>query len=353
LRAAQPLVGLRGGRSRDDEAYFARIAAAAPAKSASIIDARPRTNATANKLTGGGTEAIKRYKHCSIEHANIGNFAVMLRTRTRTCVLIEVGNIHVMRDSLHALMRPVLEKGRMPTSSEEEASGWSSHVRVVLAAAQRTCELVAQGVNVVVHCSDGWDRTAQICALAELMLDPYYRTLPGFCRLVVKEWLDFGHKFAQRHGHARAANDYKDKQRSPIFVQFLDCVAQVVRQNSRAFEFDETLLLVMLKHLYSCYFGTFLFNDQRTRRKARSTASLWQLIGATQNQLRNTRYKREDGMLTVKLDRVTPWRGLFHSLYTPLAAPLDLAQEVRLLREALSRKRKEQHHTWAKQPTSK
>lgn len=30
---------------------------------------------------------------------------------------------------------------------------------------------------VVVHCSDGWDRTTQIVALAELLLDPYYRTI--------------------------------------------------------------------------------------------------------------------------------------------------------------------------------
>ena len=45
---------------------------------------------------------------------------------------------------------------------------------------------------VVVHCSDGWDRTTQLVALAELMLDPYYRTievrklkpfLPGICNL--------------------------------------------------------------------------------------------------------------------------------------------------------------------------
>ena len=27
------------------------------------------------------------------------------------------------------------------------------------------------------HCSDGWDRTSQTCALAQLMLDPYYRTI--------------------------------------------------------------------------------------------------------------------------------------------------------------------------------
>ena len=32
----------------------------------------------------------------------------------------------------------------------------------------------------VVHCSDGWDRTAQLTAIAMLLLDPYYRTLSGF-----------------------------------------------------------------------------------------------------------------------------------------------------------------------------
>lgn len=30
---------------------------------------------------------------------------------------------------------------------------------------------------VLVHCSDGWDRTTQIVSLAELLLDPYYRTI--------------------------------------------------------------------------------------------------------------------------------------------------------------------------------
>lgn len=31
--------------------------------------------------------------------------------------------------------------------------------------------------SVLVHCSDGWDRTTQIVSLAKLMLDKYYRTM--------------------------------------------------------------------------------------------------------------------------------------------------------------------------------
>ena len=36
----------------------------------------------------------------------------------------------------------------------------------------------------VVHCSDGWDRTSQLTALAQLLLDPTYRTMKGFAQLV-------------------------------------------------------------------------------------------------------------------------------------------------------------------------
>lgn len=35
------------------------------------------------------------------------------------------------------------------------------------------------GVSVLVHCSDGWDRTAQACSVASVLLDSYYRTIKG------------------------------------------------------------------------------------------------------------------------------------------------------------------------------
>ena len=36
---------------------------------------------------------------------------------------------------------------------------------------------IIKGSSVLVHCSDGWDRTAQICSIAQLLLDPYFRTM--------------------------------------------------------------------------------------------------------------------------------------------------------------------------------
>lgn len=104
----------------------------------------------------------------------------------------------------------------------------------------------------VVHCSDGWDRTAQLTSLAMLMLDSYYRTIKGFETLVEKEWISFGHRFALRVGHGN--DNHADADRSPIFLQFIDCVWQMTRQFPSAFEFNELFLITILDHLYSCLF---------------------------------------------------------------------------------------------------
>ena len=74
----------------------------------------------------------------------------------------------------------------------------------------------------LVHCSDGWDRTSQIVALAQVLLDPEYRTISGFKRLLSKDFMSFGHRFKARNGTGSEV-----QQESPIFVQFLDAVWQV------------------------------------------------------------------------------------------------------------------------------
>jgi myotubularin-related protein 1/2 len=39
---------------------------------------------------------------------------------------------------------------------------------------------IFDGLTFFILCSDGWDRTTQLVSLANLLLDPYYRTFTGF-----------------------------------------------------------------------------------------------------------------------------------------------------------------------------
>lgn len=69
-------------------------------------------------------------------------------------------------------------------------------MQLILAGALRIADKVESGkTSVVVHCSDGWDRTGQLTSLAMLMLDGHYRTIRGFQVLLEKEWLSYGHRF--------------------------------------------------------------------------------------------------------------------------------------------------------------
>lgn len=194
--------------------------------------------------------------------------------------------------------------------------------------------------SILVHCSDGWDRTPQITSLAMLMLDPYYRTLRGFQVLVEKEWISFGHKFCERTGgpadggnivlpggvqsspprnHTKLSLS-SSEERSPIFLQFIDCVWQMMVQFPASFEFNETLLVTIMDELYAGRFGTFLFDSEclakdnfaRTR-----TISLWGYINAKPKNFMNPTYTPAEvsghRLLLPCADacRLELWRGYF------------------------------------------
>ena len=66
-----------------------------------------------------------------------------------------------------------------------------------------------------------------------------------------------GHKFADRCGHGNGATD--PNERSPVFLQWLDCIYQLFSQNRTAFEFNEMFLVRFpLNSNYSLdYFTSF------------------------------------------------------------------------------------------------
>jgi myotubularin-related protein 6/7/8 len=74
----------------------------------------------------------------------------------------------------------------------------------------------------------------------------------------------FGHKFSDRCGHF-TEDENGNKETSPIFHQFLECVWQLTQQFPCAFEFNEKFLIQLHEHAYSCQFGTFIGNNSKER----------------------------------------------------------------------------------------
>jgi len=61
-------------------------------------------------------------------------------------------------------------------------------------------QMALEHSHVLIHFSDGWDRTSQLSSLSQICLDPYFRTIDGFMALVEKDWVSFGHRFRDRCG---------------------------------------------------------------------------------------------------------------------------------------------------------
>ena len=325
-----------------------------------IVDARPTVNALAMQAVGLGSENMDNY-------------------RFATKIYLGIDNIHVMRESLNKVIDTLKESDVTPLAPNREAltkSHWLKHIGGLLDGAGIIARQVAlQHSHVLIHCSDGWDRTSQLSALGQLCLDPYYRTLEGFIVLVEKDWLSFGHQFNHRSGFLSIDNWFKIenervggdsnkqpslvgqnsgagqalenallsakgffnkdnrsrdsmvdsdgelqpydmsptskksstaskgsasdktttkvKETSPVFHQFLDATYQLLYRHPTRFEFNERFLRRLLYHLYSCQYGTFLYNNEKERVEAHvseKTRSVWDYFLSRKEQFLNDRY---------------------------------------------------------------
>ncbi|MCJ1417020.1 hypothetical protein MMC32_003359 [Xylographa parallela] len=353
-----------------------------------IVDARPTVNAYAMQAVGLGSENMDNY-------------------RFATKVYLGIDNIHVMRDSLNKVIDALKESDLTPLAPNRDVlakSGWIKHIANMLDGAGLIARQVGlQHSHVLIHCSDGWDRTSQLSALSQLCLDPYYRTLEGFIVLVEKDWLSFGHMFAHRSGflssekwfsieNERIGGDSvrpgfsadsgpghalenallsakgffnknnksrdsladsdgemqpvdmdspsakrmsspnkgssgekhitKVKETSPVFHQFLDATYQLLYQHPTRFEFNERFLRRLLYHLYSCQYGTFLYNNDKDRKESHvseKTRSVWDYFLSRKEQFLNTQYdatiddneRGHERLIFPKNGEVRWWNELF------------------------------------------
>lgn len=352
-----------------------------------IVDARPTVNALAMQAVGLGSENMDHY-------------------RFATKVYLGIDNIHVMRDSLNKVIDCLKESDVTPLAPNREAlanSKWLKHITGLLDGASIIARQVAlQHSHVLIHCSDGWDRTSQLSALSQLCLDPYYRTLEGFIVLVEKDWLSFGHMFAHRSGflssekwfnieNERIGGDStnrqepgtkstgnalenallsakgffnkdnssrdsfvdsdgemqpydaatqhlrktpvpskskedktttKVKETSPVFHQFLDATYQLLIQHPTRFEFNERFLRRLLYHLYSCQYGTFLYNNEKERldnHVREKTRSVWDYFLSRKEQFLNEKYdstiddnvRGQERLILPIVGQVRWWHELF------------------------------------------
>ncbi|XP_034156914.2 myotubularin-related protein 7b isoform X2 [Pangasianodon hypophthalmus] len=301
-RSSQPLSGF-STRSPEDEQMLQAIMKSNPTSEYMyVVDTRPKLNAMANRAAGKGYENEDHYMNIRLQFIGIENIHVMRSSQQK---LIEVGDLRSpsMGDFLWGL----------------ENSGWLKHIKAVLDAGVFIAKAVAEeGVSVLVHCSDGWDRTAQACSVASVLLDSYYRTVKGFMVLIEKDWVSFGHKFSHRYAHL----DGDPKEVSPVMDQFLECVWQLMEQFPCAFEFNERFLLQLHTHVHSCQYGNFIGNSQRERRDLRireRTHSLWPCLWENRSEFINPLYRSDHSQTQGVLRPLTTpycfkfWKGMYSS----------------------------------------
>lgn len=383
IRCSQPLPGITKQRSLQDETLVKTLFQCSKGDSVQhkynstlkncdiIVDARPMANAIAQTALGGGTESKDNY-NCER-------------------IFLGIDNIHVMSDAMSTftesfLMDTDVNNNLSPSMIHKRAHHWIKSIKLILSNVDKlTKAILFNHANMLIHCSDGWDRTPQVCSLIQLCLDPYYRTFEGFMVLIEKDWISFGHKFMERSGHLSSTDVFHDntvdfktsitnhttallfgreKERkisgdsssilltsdiyedqtnisrecdinisknfktvllpdekksgildkvsnqwitsfqkkpqkrtlkftSPIFQQFLDCVYQLLNQNPTSFEFNEKFLRRLVYHLYSCQYGSFLFNCQQEMKKydaTKRTRSVWDYFKSKKTEFINTSY---------------------------------------------------------------
>ncbi|CAL5999236.1 Myotubularin-like_protein [Hexamita inflata] len=270
-----------------------------------IFDARPLINIQVNQIQGKGVESINNYSsiekavylglenihavrqafddlnealkkhffvHLNRENGYDMNYceqkmltdAEVLELNPKLILTVQFKqfkNICVKEQKRNQSKKPLIVTSEVEYF--ESVNKYTLHIQQILKGAYLIVQSLRQGRNAIIHCSDGWDRTPQLTSLAQLAIDPYYRTCRGFAILIQKEFLSFGHRFGTRNNLFMYTSDQKEQ--APIFFMFLEAVYNVIKQNVEQFEFDQDFLLYLAFQCWNRQTGTFLFDCECDR----------------------------------------------------------------------------------------
>ncbi|KAL7715510.1 Myotubularin phosphatase domain-containing protein [Entamoeba marina] len=309
-RSAQPLPGALGrARCEADESLLQQFVniTKSVTKKLFIFDARPPLNAQANRLQGGGIESSTYYPFCEFQY-------------------LSIENIHEVRNAYYKMVRAILTISHHSYDYRNaiESSKWYQFIHTIMVGAVAIVNKLRDGNSVLVHCSDGWDRTSQLTSLAMIILDPYYRTIEGLLVLIEKEWITFGHKFSQRSGlgvkydidllpltqmlfrevRPRELPKYEigDSETSPIYGQWIECVEILRKQHPDAFEYNGELLIFLLDSLYECQFANYLEYPNVCSSNISNLSSMVPYVYNHRTSFTNSQFKAVANEISVSLN---------------------------------------------------
>eukprot|EP00048_Salpingoeca_helianthica_P002776 m.60482 g.60482 ORF g.60482 m.60482 type:complete len:644 (+) comp12297_c0_seq1:40-1971(+) len=173
-------------------------------------------------------------------------------------------------EQLRPLCMPHLESTRTPPPrpsawlSSLDSTKWPALVTSCLRVASQVARRIHDRQCVLLIGGEEADLDCIISSLVQLILDPEFRTGKGFNSLIRREWLMAGHPFATRLGHVTRTGG-EPFNITPVFLLFLDCVHQLMRQYPLQFFYTEYYLIRLWDEALACQYGTFLFDCDATR----------------------------------------------------------------------------------------
>ncbi|CDW76870.1 myotubularin-related protein 2 [Stylonychia lemnae] len=191
--------------------------------------------------------------------------------------------------------------------------------------------------NVLIYCQNGQVGSSVISSLAQIMIDPYYRTFDGFRALIFKEWIYFGHNFIKYNNLMTDIQGLNyDQYYTPVFILFLDCVHQLIELNQTQFQFNSEYLVFMAYHALTNKFFEFIHVNPTQHFQNILNEPFQQQIQKAVDQTVNPKQPQQSENKQVSIFSLINKQKFINKLYAPesieMSGSLGLFYQTNLLR---------------------